>query len=317
MVDLALARARERALGNTKQTPAPPTAAPSIASGQTVKLQDGTVVPEEYYDLKPADQQRLVELIKQQETKRADDNAALLAVNQLLDLREEDNKRVRALESQLTTALGFIEVLQQQIAAMTTQIEVAKSDALLEQQAAIGQDIANLSAIRAEAGAEMAEFSRLRDEFATENRQALEAQATVVEALKESVKTTTDLMAERSNAIQDQLAEVEPQVQKLAVQQVELNDGINANRQTLRAVTGTDFASEIDLSVKRSFDARLEPAMAELVERKYVLLAPTTGTDGYDDRPEDGTDRAFLTQQLSDDFTARAVDQAFRRGGLR
>ena len=44
------------------------------------------------------------------------------------------------------------------------------------------------------------------------------------------IKSTTQLMAERSNAIQVQLAQVAPQVQKLAVQQVELNDGIAAEQ---------------------------------------------------------------------------------------
>ena len=68
------------------------------------------------------------------------------------------------------------------------------------------------------------------DRQGVESRAALEAQATAIDALKGSVKSTTQLMAERSNAIQDQLAQVAPQVQKLAVQQVELNDGIAAEQ---------------------------------------------------------------------------------------
>ena len=104
-------------------------------------------------------------------------------------------------------------------------------------------------------------------------------------------------------------------MQQLAGQQVEISDGIASNRQTLRAVTGTDFASQIDLAVKASFDARLEPAMEELVAAKYVTTAPTTGTGGINAKLENGTDKAFLTRQLDDDTTARAVEQALRKGG--
>ena len=72
MADAALARARARALGANKATAAPGQASTpkSASSGRTVVLQDGTKVPEQYYDLAPADQRRLVELIKEKEAKR-------------------------------------------------------------------------------------------------------------------------------------------------------------------------------------------------------------------------------------------------------
>ena len=84
MVDAALARARARALGANK-APSTATVPKSASSGRTVVLQNGTKVPEEYYDLAPADQQRLVELIKQREAEKADENLALQMTSQALD----------------------------------------------------------------------------------------------------------------------------------------------------------------------------------------------------------------------------------------
>ena len=106
-------------------------------------------------------------------------------------------------------------------------------------------------------------------------------------------------------------------MQQLAVQQVEISDGITRNRDTLNAFTGYDLDAAIDSRVKQSFDQRLEPAVEALVERRYVTTAPTTGTGGINAKLDNGTDKAFLTRQLDDDATARAVEQALRQGGKR
>jgi hypothetical protein len=82
----------------------------------------------------------------------------------------------------------------------------------------------------------------------------------------------------------------------------------------LRAVTGTDFDSAIDLSVKRSFDDRLDGALEALIERKYVLLAPTTGTDGINPKI-DSDAKPFLAKQVGDNATAKAVNRALKKGG--
>ena len=162
----------------------------------------------------------------------------------------------------------------------------------------------------------MQEFNRLREVAAAESRAQLEAQSVAIDALKGSVKTTTTLMGERSNAVLNQLADAESRQAKLDVQQTENSNAIAANRDTLRAVTGTDFASEIDLAVKRSFDDRLEGAMEALIERKYVLLGPTTGTDGINPKI-DSDAKPFLAQQVGDNATERAVNRALRKGGKR
>ena len=81
MVDSALQRARKRALGEKGAAPAAPQDKAPPTSVRTVKLQTGETVPEQFYDLAPEDQQRMLELIREQETKKADDNLALRAAS--------------------------------------------------------------------------------------------------------------------------------------------------------------------------------------------------------------------------------------------
>ena len=56
--------------------------------------------------------------------------------------------------------------------------------------------------------------------------------------------------------------------------------------------------------------------MEELVERKYVTTAPTTGTDGYDSKPE-GYDKAFLAQQMGENAVEKAVNRALKKSKKR
>ena len=170
MVDSALQRARQRALGEKAAAPVASQDKAPTTSVRRIKLQTGEVVPEQFYDLAPEDQQRLVELIKQQETKEKDDNLALKAASQVLDIQDRDRGRVKALESQVSTLLGIVEALQRRLDQRDNQLELAKSDALAEQQVELAQMVTNLSAIRAEAGAEMAEFNRQREAAAEEPR---------------------------------------------------------------------------------------------------------------------------------------------------
>ena len=145
MVDAALARARQRALGEKAAVPvALQDKAPTITSVRTVKLQDGTVVPESYYDLEPTDQRRMVELVKQQEAKKADDNLALRAASQVLDIQDRDRAEIKALKGQLDSLLSIIEAMQRRLDAKDNQLEIAKSEALAQQQVEVANTATNL-----------------------------------------------------------------------------------------------------------------------------------------------------------------------------
>ena len=265
MVDSALQRARKRALGEKAATSAAPQDKAPSTSVRTVRLQDGTVVPESYYDLEPADQQRLVELVKQQETKKADDNAALTAVNTLLDLRVQDNKRVRSLEAQLSTAVAVIESMQKRMDSMDLQVQADKSTALLEQEAGIAAAVTNLSAIRAEAGAEADQHQAEREAAAVEHRQQLEAMAQAVDALRGLVKSSTTLMSERSNAVVDALAESESRQARLGVQLQELEGQADALGQPItRAEVQGLITDAVATEWRAQVDAITDSVVAEV-----------------------------------------------------
>ena len=242
--------ARQRALGGVEKAdapaPQPKAAAPSV---QRIKLQDGTVVPEQYYDLDAADQKRMVELIKERETKEKDDNAALTAVNTLLDLRVQDNAKLKAVEGQLSTLLGVVEAQQRQISGLSTQIEVGKSDALLEQQAEIAQMTVNLQAIGAE---QEANHQRRMEEAKTqaiEHRGRMEASERVLGDMEGRLKSSGTLFQERSNAVVDQLAGAEGRQARLGVQLTELEGqadslGTPITRQEVTALVTDSVTAE-------------------------------------------------------------------------
>ena len=318
MADAALARARARALGANKATAAPAQAsAPKSASSvRTVVLPDGTKVPEQYYDLAPADQRRLVELIKEKEAKKADDSLAIRMVGETLDWVDRSKAKWSKERSELLDVIAGLSARLEVVEQQDRTLEVQRSEALKDQEVEVAQMATNLLTVKVQAGAEMAEFNRQRELAAAESREQLEAQANAIAALKGSVTSTTTLMGERSNAMLDELTAAERRQEKLRIQQEENSNGITANRDTLRAVTGVNFASEIDLAVRQSFDDRLEPAMEELVARKYVTTAPTTGTDGYDPKPE-GYDEAFLAQQMGENAVEKAVNRALKKSKKR
>ena len=271
----------------------------------------------QWYSLSQEQQTRYLDAVDGDGQSKRDESVALQSVNQLLVLRDRDSakaaKREAALLEVIAGLTARVDALEQ--AERTHEIKASKE--LAEQQARLSEAVIAASGVEAslrnQTAASQVEHDRQRDE----HRARLEATERVVGDQEGRLKASGQLYQERGNALEDKAATVEQRLAKAEVQQVELNDGITANRQTLRAVTGTDFASQIDLAVKQSFDARLEPAMEELVAAKYVTTAPTVGTGGINAKLDNGTDKAFLTRQLSDDATARAVEQALRKGGKR
>ena len=300
---VALEEARQRVVSGGQSSPDPTVgrpstqkAAPSQLSGERIKHSSGVEVPREFYDLDSASQQRFLAALQERETKKKDESVALQGIGQLLDLRDRDSKRVRQLESMVGSLLSVVEGLQQRLDNQDNSLEVTKSAELAEQLAKLSEAVVGAAAVEAslrnQTAASQVEADRQRDD----HRQRLEATERVVSDQQGRLKSSTALMQERSNAVIDELSKAEQQQQKLAVQLTENSDGIARNADTLRAVTGTDFDSAIDLSVKKAFDARLDGALEELIERRYVLLAPTTGTDGYDPKI-DSSAKPFLARK--------------------
>ena len=182
-----------------------------------------------------------------------------------------------------------------------------------QQQVEIAQQTINLQAVGAsEQAAHDRRMKEAQDQAAITDGQ-LAVQKTLGDELRSYVKSTTTLNQEITNSVKNNLADLQQRVERLKVQQQENTDGINFNRDTLRAFTGYDLEAAIDSKVNQSFDNRLEPAMSELVERKYVITAPTNGTDGYNPKIEEKG--AFLAINKPDDAIDRAVKTALKKGG--
>ena len=265
----AVERARARALGQVEAPAAATSTAATKPSGRIIQTPEGPV-PEEFYDLSPADQKRFRKLAAEREKKTTDENVALSGVNQLLDLREQDARRVRALESQLTTLLTVVEALQRQIAAINTTVEVAKSDALAEQLASTSE--ATLSAanvevsLRNQTAASRSEMAQL----GVEHRERIEAEATAINALSGSVKSTTFLTQERCNAAVAQVAAMEPRVQKLDVRLQELEGKTDAWTDPITRAEVNTMATE---TVAEQWREQL-PALVDAVAEEMQLQFP-------------------------------------------
>ena len=315
----ALERARQRALGGGEPQAVNPVAKASVQptkqpSQRIIQQPDGSRVPESFYGLSPEEQREFKRLVQEQENLASGETHFDRVSLGLVDQQTVQAQRITELQSQLMGAVRLIEKMQRRMDNIDTTVEVAKSEALEGQESSIAQMATNLLTIKLQASAEMEAYNRQREQAAAESREQLEAQATAIEALRGSVKSTTELMSERSNAVVSQLASMEGRVAQTEVKQTEIDNGIKANRDTLRAVTGDDLKSVVDLTVKDAFDNRLEPAMEDLIARKYVTTAPTTGLDGYDPKRDDSA-KPFLTEQVGDDATARAVNRALKKGG--
>ena len=315
----ALERARQRALGGGEpqalNRPATPVSVqPTKQQSQRIIEQpDGSRVPEAFYDLSPEQQQEFKRLVKEQENLASGETHFDRVSLAVLDQQSAAAQRITNLERLVESLVGENMELRRRQDNVDLTVEVAKSEVLDGQESSIAQMATNLLTIKLQAAAEMEQYNRQREEATAESREQLEAQATAIEALRGSVKSTTTLMGERSNAVVSKLASMEGRIAKAEVSQIEIDNGIKANRDTLRAVTGDDLKSVVDLTVKDAFDDRLDGAMEELIARKYVTTAPTTGLDGYDPKRDDSA-KPFLTEQVGDDATARAVNRALKKG---
>ena len=312
MTDSALQRARARALGLTQEVKTAPRPSLPTPSGRTVKMPDGTVVPEEFYDLKPEEQRRMVELIKQKEADKADESLTLRMVKQVMDLLERKEAKWSKERSELMEVIAGLSARVAGVEEQDRMLEVQRSDELAEQLARLGESVVGASAVETSLRNQTAASQVASDQQRDDHRDRLAATEKVMTDHENRLRTSGVLFGERAAAVEGKLATVEGSLASAEVAQADINNGIEQNRQTLKVVSGIDLQSEIDSSVKRSFEQQLEPEMAALVERKYVLLAPTSGSDGYDPKPE-GYDEAFLAQQMGDNPTERAVDQAIKR----
>ena len=272
----AVDRARRRALGQEEAPAEPavlgtPAAAPSAApSGRFIQGVDGQRYPEEFFDLSPADQKRFKELMAERQQQTADENTVASVANGVLDALDSERKARKVLEGQVATLLTLVEAQQRRMDEMDLQVQADKSTALLEQEAAIAQQVTNLSAIRAEAGQEAEQHQREREQAAAQHREQLEAQATAIDALSGLVKSTTFLMQERGNAVESQLVAGETRQQKLEVSLANLEGQTDAWTDPITRAEVNTMATD---AVSSQWQSQL-PALVDAVAEELQIQFP-------------------------------------------
>ena len=260
----AIERARQRALdggGSQRRTVAPASVQPT--SQRIIEQPDGTKVPEAYYSLNPDQQREFKRLVKEAENLATGETHFDRVSLAVLEQQSAQAKRISDLERLVESLVGENMELRRRQDEMDLSIQIAKSEALLEQQAAIGQDIANLSAIRAEAADEMADYNRQREAGAAESREQLEAQATAITAFKSSTNGTMTMVQERSNAVVSQLASIEPKVQQLDVKTTEIE---NRNDAIGNPITRPEMRSDITTAVTAELKAQAPEMVNQAIE---------------------------------------------------
>ena len=260
----AIERARQRALdggGSQRRTVAPASVQPT--SQRIIEQPDGTKVPEAYYSLNPDQQREFKRLVKEAENLATGETHFDRVSLAVLEQQSALAKRISDLERLVESLVGENMELRRRQDEMDLSIQIAKSEALLEQQAAIGQDIANLSAIRAEAADEMADYNRQREAGAAESREQLEAQATAITAFKSSTNGTMTMVQERSNAVVSQLASIEPKVQQLDVKTTEIE---NRNDAIGNPITRPEMRSDITTAVTAELKAQAPEMVNQAIE---------------------------------------------------
>ena len=310
--------ARQRALAPQQPAalnrPAAATVQPTKPSGEFIQRPDGSRVPREYYDLDPDSKARYDELLKGEEVAAENESLALQYSKSVGDQQASDARRITQLERLVESLVGENLELRRRQDGIDTSVETTKSAALVEQESAIAQQVTNLAAVKAESSA--TSIRRETEIQIADHQNRMAAIEQPIAELEGRVRSTTLLMGERGNAVVSQLAAIEGRVATAEVNQTEIDNGIKVNRDTLRAATGDNLKSVVDMNVKQAFDDRLDGAMDDLIQRKYVLLAPTNGTDGYDPKRDDLT-KPFLAEQVGDNATARAVNRALKKAGRR
>ena len=293
----AVDRARARALG-LEDKPAPP-AQPSVTSkpsGRFIQSPEGDRIPEEVLSLPPEQQRQFKQLLTERKQQTADENTVATIANGVLDALDSERKARKVLEGQVATLLMVVEAQQRRMDQMDLQVQADKSTALLEQEAGIAQQVTNLSAIRAEAGAEAEQHQREREQAKAEHRDAMEESKNGSDEIRSYVKGSMVLVEERGNAVVSQVAGMEPRVQKLDVAIEGLEGKTDAWTDPITRAEVNTMATD---AVSGQWRAKL-PALVDAVAEQLMLQFPNGIHAGR-------MDSEYVRRQKAD--AARLADQ--------
>ena len=286
-------------------------------SGKQIQLPSGESVPVEFYDWVKDKQQAFLEVKAAVQQEAANESLALQYSKGLGDQLAAMATRLMALERSDAEKDAVITGLVRLVDQQNTVIEIAKSDALVEAESQAAQTVVNMASTTSDGNELIRRIERAKEDLNRDAEARFVAAEQQASALVGTVKSSTTLMAERSNAVFTAIANSEGRQQRLDVQQQENSDGIKSNAATLRAFTGYDLEAAIDGKVSQSFDNQLQPAMEDLIARRYVTTAPTSGLDGYNPKRDDMAKPFLADKPPLDGATDREVKAALKRKGSR
>jgi len=275
MTDSALQRARERALAKVAPPKAAPVSSPAktTLSGEQVKHSSGLMVPIELYDWPPAKQKQFIELKRADAAEAAAESRFDRTAMSLLDLQEAQAKRITKLESQLETAVVVIDRLQQQLDQKGNEVELAKSNALAEQEVAIAQQVVNLTTVRAEAEAAVERMKREGEELSIQQARWTEDNTRLTENHTAMVKSNTKVLLDVVNGTREQWAEVSSEAQRTKVVVEENTNAIDAiGRPITRAEVSELVAGAVLVETKRQLPPLVDQQLLE--DRKNNIYSP-------------------------------------------
>ena len=237
----------------------------------------GHEVPVEFYDLAPEEQKRFLASLQERETKTADDNLALQSVRQVLDLRDKDRAEAKRREAELVEVIAGLTARLDALEAADRSHKVEASEELAKQQTQMADAVLNAAAVEASLRNQTAASQAAHDQQGAEVQTRLQAMEQPITQLEGRVRSTIQLMQERGNAVEKQVADVEGRQVRLGVTLTELEGQADAIGQP---ITRAEMAGMVDQKVAAEFSSKLtNERVAEVVRRNFIPAAPSTSID--------------------------------------
>ena len=207
--------------------PGEPAATPTL-SGQRIQHSSGLEVPIEFYDLDSASQKRFLAALEQKQDEAAAESRFDQVALRVLDEIDKLRGQVKGLEASLLAAVGVIEKQKQDLEAIDTSLKVEKSNALAEQQSQLADAAVNAAVIETSLRNQTAQLQAEYDKQGVEIQAQLDAAEQSVSGFEGRMKSSTQLMQERSNAVVAKLSDAENRQVRLGVALTELEDQADA-----------------------------------------------------------------------------------------
>ena len=258
----------------------------------------------QWYSLTAEQKSRYLDAIDGAGQQEKDESVALQSVNQLLDLRDKDQAKASKRESALMDVIAALTARVTALEAVDRGHRIEASEELTKQQTQIADAVLNAAAVEASLRNQTAQSQAAHDQQGTEVQTRLQAMEQPVSELEGRVRSTTQLMQERGNAVANQVADAEGRQARLGVTLTELEgqtDGIG------QPITRAEIAGMVDQKVAAEFTSKLtNERVAEVVRRNFIPAAPSTSIDALN-----LPDPEFAP--VGDNATERAVSRALKR----